>query len=315
MLRIKLAVKLPSIALPLTLVLATGAFALAPITETLSFDPPNYSGIAPGSSATLTVTITNNLCGAATNVAFTNNLPPGLVLSSVPGGTSDCGGTFSGAPGASSYSYSGGTIPFSLTCKVQVNVTSSLVGTYTDGPFHVNSDQGSSGASSIAKLDVSSYFPVITKSFLPATILPGSTSTLTITIDNSTSAGEKQNYLDLKDSLPVGLIIATPSGATNSCGGTLTADSGTSIVKLANGIVDYEATCAISVDVTTTKTTPATYGNVTSQLQIGSDHIDSGLATAVLKASSVVAVPALDPTALALLAALLLFSAGWFLRR
>jgi uncharacterized repeat protein (TIGR01451 family) len=107
---------------------------LAPIIAK-QFDP---TPILAGGTSVLTFRITNpNQDDTIGSVAFSDSLPaaPGAMLVANPPSatTSGCGAaTFSPAAGASSLSFSGGTIVGGATCIVSVRVTAPLVGTYNN---------------------------------------------------------------------------------------------------------------------------------------------------------------------------------------
>ena len=65
-------------------------------------------------------------------------------------------------------------------------------------------------------------------------MLVGGTSTLTINVLNTNANALAADGGALTDTLPVGMVIATPPAATNSCGGALTAVAGASSLSLAN---------------------------------------------------------------------------------
>ena len=98
--------------------------------------------ILPGGVTTLTFNITNpNVSNAISGVAFSDTFPtsPGAMVVANPpnASTSGCGApTFAPAIGASSVSFSGGTIAAGAICTVRVNVTAPLAGSYanTTGP-------------------------------------------------------------------------------------------------------------------------------------------------------------------------------------
>ena len=64
----------------------------------------------------------------------------------------------------------------------------------------------------------------VNKTFTPATVTVGDMSTATVTLGN-TGATAATNAA-FTDTLPSGLVIATPSNAATTCGGALTATSG-----------------------------------------------------------------------------------------
>jgi uncharacterized repeat protein (TIGR01451 family) len=100
--------------------------------KSFSPNPGNAGGVS-----TLTFTLTNPNPGAVSGVNFTDTFPTSpaaMVVASVPNGNSTgCGTpTFSPTAGASSISFSNGTIAANSSCTVQVNVTAPSTGTYTN---------------------------------------------------------------------------------------------------------------------------------------------------------------------------------------
>jgi uncharacterized repeat protein (TIGR01451 family) len=118
--------------------------------------------------------------------------------------------------------------------------------------------------------------PAFVKTFQPATIGPGSVSTLQFEITNS--SGSPVRYLAFTDNLPSGLTIAYPAGAVSECGGTLSAPSGGNAISFSDGGIGAGESCTITVNVT--GSTAGTYTNETSDLTSGAGN--SGSATAVL---------------------------------
>ncbi|NND75157.1 MAG: hypothetical protein HKN44_09140, partial [Ilumatobacter sp.] len=123
--------------------------------------------------------------------------------------------------------------------------------------------------------------PLFTKVFAPSTIGPGSTTTLTFTIDNSAEA-VIADELAFSDTLPAGVTIATPAIASTSCsadvggsGPDVSAPDGGGTITLANASVPAGAVCTVSVDVTAS--TGGTYVNTSGTLT--SSEGASGTAT------------------------------------
>ena len=105
--------------------------------------------------------------------------------------------------------------------------------------------------------------PTITKSFSPTVILPGSTSTLTITLSNAN--GSDLTGAAFTDTYPDGLVNADPTGASSTCGGgTLTAIAGEATLGLSGGTIPALSSCTISVDVTA-----AAEGTYTNTIGVG----------------------------------------------
>ena len=99
--------------------------------------------------------------------------------------------------------------------------------------------------------------PTFTKSFsLPfdeSFVVPGGTAELVLTITNPNTTTNLSGVTFI-DNLPPGLVIASPSDVTNTCGGVLTAPEGGTTITLIGGVVgaaDLTApnSCAISVRV------------------------------------------------------------------
>ncbi len=106
---------------------------------TKSFSP---AAISPGGTSRLTIRIPNPTTSALSGVNFTDPLPVGMVVATPPNATTTgCGTpTFAPVAGASSFSFSYGTIPANTTCVVALDVTASGQGTYvnTTGNLFIN---------------------------------------------------------------------------------------------------------------------------------------------------------------------------------
>jgi hypothetical protein len=89
----------------------------------------------------LTFTITNNTATPLTGLAFTDNLPPGLVIANPLFFTNTCGGVLNVAANGTSIAFSNGTRPVGTTCTISVNVTSSTAGTYINPPTTLTSNE------------------------------------------------------------------------------------------------------------------------------------------------------------------------------
>jgi CSLREA domain-containing protein/uncharacterized repeat protein (TIGR01451 family) len=91
--------------------------------------------------------------------------------------------------------------------------------------------------------------PSIAKAFGAASILLSSNTTLMFTITNSNAVA--LTGVAFTDTLPSGLVVATPNGLTGSCGGgTITATAGSGSVSLTGATVAASGSCTFSVNVT-----------------------------------------------------------------
>ena len=91
--------------------------------------------------------------------------------------------------------------------------------------------------------------PTLGKAFSPANINAGGVSTLTITLSNANSSVANLTA-PLVDTLPSGLVIAAIPNAATTCGGTVTANAGTSTATLTDGSIMANGSCTVAVDVT-----------------------------------------------------------------
>src|SRR6185437_10281405 len=200
-------------------------------------------------TTSLTFSISNpNTTLALSGIAFSDNLPAGLVVASTPNLSNACGGTATAVGGSGSVSLSAGTLAAGASCTVSVNVQGMTAGVKNNS-VQVTSTEAGTGNTSNASLTVVSP-PAITKAFGAASIpLNGSTSlSFTISNPNLTTA---LSGVSFSDTLPAGLVISTPNGFTGSCGtGTITATQGTNVISLSGGTLAANASCTFSVNVT-----------------------------------------------------------------
>ena len=266
-------------------VLAPAAGAQTPLSFAKSFSPDT---IGPGSVSTLTFTITNNTSSGARSLAFTDNLPAAVTIASPANVDSLCSGTVSAPDGGGTISFSGNGIgPFS-SCTISVDVTSSTPGTHTNVSGTLTSDIGNGGTAT-ADLTVATDRPGFSKSFSPSAVFFNGRSTLTFTIDNTLNAGNAYS-LSFVDNLPAGMTVASPTNASTTCGSTLTATAGGSVIALgfpyAPVGVAAGASCTVSVDVIggAVGVLDNISGDLTSTPGVGSP-VSSGKASASLTVS------------------------------
>ena len=94
--------------------------------------------------------------------------------------------------------------------------------------------------------------PAVELTLSPDEIGLGSSSELTITIDNSANPGDI-DLLAFSLSLPEGVIFATPANPLSECGGTITVEDGGSLLQFTEGVVSDSGTCSITAIVTRTE--------------------------------------------------------------
>jgi uncharacterized repeat protein (TIGR01451 family) len=110
--------------------------------------------------STLTFTLSNPSTNTTnTNVTFTDNLPPGLVIARTPFITNSCNGSVSAIPLGNTVTLTGGSIPAATSCTVTVNVRvpdHMSTGTFTNTLIagDLSSDQGDNVIPAVATLTV-----------------------------------------------------------------------------------------------------------------------------------------------------------------
>ena len=93
--------------------------------------------------------------------------------------------------------------------------------------------------------------PGVAKAFALSGVAAGEISTLTITLGNQGQSALATLDADLTDTLPGGLVVATPPNASTTCAnGSLTASAGAGAVTLGGGAqIPASGTCTVTVDV------------------------------------------------------------------
>ena len=106
--------------------------------------------------------------------------------------------------------------------------------------------------------------PQLDKSFSPTSVVLGGTSTLTYTITNTSDLAAKDGW-SFTDTLPSGLVLATPSAAATTCpAGVVTAANGGTLVAATGNLNAGQASCTVTVNVTSATT--GTYTNDASNV-------------------------------------------------
>ncbi|MGE5375817.1 MAG: sortase [Bacteroidota bacterium] len=233
------------------------------ITLVKGFDPLTVFG---GAASTMSIQLINPSSAALTEIAFTDNMPGGMILANpLNFNAGTCGGTLSGIAGAGSVSFSGGSLPAFGTCTLTLNATMIVNGNRTN-IIPANAVTTLNGASNPDPAEASlTNLPgaSVSKFFSPNPIVVGSYSLLTITIQNTGNVS--LSGMGLKDTLPgtlpAGLVIANPPAPTpvNGCGGDLLAEAGTQMIALTNGSLAASSACSIVVSVTSSQ--PGSYQN------------------------------------------------------
>ncbi len=216
-------------------------------------------------STSLSFTIqNNNTATTLSSIGFNDTLPAGMVVSSPSVVSGSCGGgTITAIAGTNFISMTGATLAASSSCTFSVNVTGTTVGAKNNTTGNVTSNQGGTGGTASASLDVIAP-PSIAKAFGAASIPLNNTTSLTFTITNPAVNAVAETGVAFTDSLPAGMVVATPPAMTNTCGGIVTAVAGSGSISLTNGTVAVNSSCTLAVNVT--GTTAGTKNNVTGNV-------------------------------------------------
>lgn len=227
------------------------------------FNPLTVFG---GSASVLSVQLTNPNNAILAGIMFTDTMPAGMIVAN-PAGLSvgTCAGSLVAAPGDGAFSFSGGTLAAAATCTLTLNVTMTTNGNLTNviSAGAVTTRNGATNPqpaeASLTNLPGAS----LSKFFTPNPVANGSGdySLLTLTIQNtSTFTLTGLGFEDaLPGILPAGLEVAVAPAPVNNCGGTLTAATGSQLIRLENGTLAGDSSCSIIVSVR--GPTPGDYQN------------------------------------------------------
>lgn len=232
--------------------------SFTPPTVAKSFTPPS---IGAGGASTLTITLTAVNATTVTGAAFTDTYPANLFNTASPTVTNTCGGTVTAAANSGSLALTGGTIPGSSFCTITVQVTSAVVGSYNNSTGPLTTSNAGTGTAAAATLTVLAR-PTIVKDLTPATISPGGSSVLTLTLSNSNAVPlTSAAFTDTFPTTP-GQMSLFNAVTSNSCGGILdeadafdvnnTLNAGDRTVRLTGGTIPASGNCVVTVNVTAT---------------------------------------------------------------
>jgi hypothetical protein len=216
-----------------------------------------------GVPVTLSFTITNNSGIQLTGLNFADNLPTGLLVANPSNLTNTCGGIPSAPLGGALITLSNGTLAANATCTVTVRVVAAGTGTYTNPAVTLTSNQAPAVQSAPTDLSVISVpAPTFNKQFVPDSTQNGNVVAVVFTITNTATVPiTGLSFIDILPSTPAQLQITTPAVTSNTCGGTLTANAGTTAISLTGGSLAAGASCVVSVSVRQAMTVLGTYPN------------------------------------------------------
>ncbi|MFN8510486.1 MAG: DUF11 domain-containing protein [Deinococcaceae bacterium] len=248
------------------------------------FSPPV---VIVGESSTQSITIRNPNSVTVTGISFVDTYPTNLTNASVP--TTTCPGGTLGYT-ASTLTLSGANLPAGASCVVTVQVSSLLPSVYQNTTGSVTTTNAGTALPSVAFLAVERLAPpVLVKSFVPATVLPGQASVLTLTLSNP-------NAIDilgvsLSDTYPGGLVNASAPLAASTCpGAAVVAAASGNTLTLSGATIPAGSTCQVTVQVQAASA--GIYNNTTSDV-LSSNAGTGGASSNTL---SVLAQPTVNKT-------------------
>ena len=172
-------------------------------------------------------------------------------------------------------------------------VTGSAVGSYATTSGAVSSTEGGTGNTATASINVDAY-PTIAAAFSPNSVAVGASTQLTITITNPAGNPDTLRPIDLADTLPAGLTVASAAAVT-TCGaaGSLTVTAPSTIALFAASVATGSP-CVFSVPVT--GAVAGTYTDTVTARLGGWDYAGNK-ASAALSVAAVAPTPTLAPAA------------------
>ena len=206
-----------------------------------------------------------------TNFSITDNLPAGLTVSnSSPPSTSGCGATpplvLNAPTGATTISLTNGLIPAGQRCEIDVYVTGTTPGLYTNTimPTDITNTENRMPAGEIStSLTVSgggTLMIALVKGFEPLTVFGGSASTMSVQLINQSTVA--LSGITFTDTMPDGMILANPvSFNVGTCGGALSGTPGENAFTFSGGSLPALGICTLTL-----KATMTVNGNLTNTI-------------------------------------------------
>lgn len=270
---------------------------------TKAFSP---STIVSGATSTLTLTISNYNASTLTPITVADSLPTGMVVAPIPNASTTCGGVVTASAGAGSVSLANGSLPAvalnvngTTSCTIIVDVVGTngggsnltLQNTIPIGNFGgVNYPAASASLIVLPNQPLAGSNKTISIQNYAGVLLgyPGSTHTLTITLDNTTSSPiTVTSATDDLTTMGAGFVVApTPNASTTCAGGTVSAPAGGTTVTLTGGTIPASngttpGTCTITVTIYF-QMIPALLGQHTNTIPAGNIVTSAGSNTVPL---------------------------------
>ncbi|MEO8386904.1 SdrD B-like domain-containing protein [Polaromonas sp.] len=256
------------------------------LTANKSFNPPSVSS---GGKSTVTVQLLNSSALALTNVSVTDPLPAGMVLATPPNAQTTCAGSTSitAVAGASSATLTGANVAGSGNCAFLFDVVATGGANWVNSipPNNIVADGGVRNVSAVTGtllFSAPTGLSISKTTSISSLAFPGQVSRLTINVSNGT---QPVTNLQLTDYFTVGgtsgaanngwVLTPDPAPTTTCPGGVVTAAAGARLVSLTGVNLAANATCQVSVNVTSAVT-----GGNTNTIPPGAIITDQNLTNA-----------------------------------
>lgn len=189
--------------------------------------------------------------------ALSDALPAGLRVMDPPRAASTCFGGSLQIQAAAVILASGATIAAASSCTFGFDVVADAPGDYENriaaGALQTSTGANAQAATATLRLPALAGSIGLSKQFTPATIAPGGSSRLTITLSNS-SDGQVPTFTsaDLADNLPAGVVLAAAPNASTTCRGGSVATTSSSLTLASGAELGpfLGGTCSFGADVT-----------------------------------------------------------------
>ena len=248
-----------------------------------SFNP---TGVSSGGRSTVTVRLSNSGAAALTNVSVIDPLPGGMVVAPTPNAYTTCAGSpsITASAGSNSASMTGAALAGSGNCDFLFDVvaTGSANWTNTIPIGNITADGGVRNQTTVPATLIFNAPSSLTvaKTTNPSTLtFPGQVSQLNITITNGIQAVTNLRLTDYfttngtSGASSNGMVISATPGALTTCpGGIISAVAGGISVGISGVSLAANASCMMSVNVTSTAV-----GGITNYIPASSIHTDQGL--------------------------------------
>lgn len=229
-----------------------------------------------------------------TDIAITDDLPPGMTLADPTNAYTTCNGTviLNAVAGDTSINLSGANLAATSSCDLLFDVIATGNASWTNiiNPGQITASGGLLNRTPVTATlaFIEPQIPTISKEISPGVIAPGTYATLTININNGAQAVTNLSVTDYftvdgqAASAPNGMSIAAPAQAATTCpGGIVSATPGDTNVSLSGANLAADQDCQVTVRVTST-----TVGTVTNIIPLNAISTDQGATNSTTFAES-----------------------------